>query len=602
MLGSIRKCWLLLTPRQRWWWAVLIPLAVVSAAMEALGAAAVFALIKVITDPGVVSTWPLLSRWAPPPAGDTKSIVVMATVTVAAFQVVKNIVLAAVAALEGRVITDSVTAFSTRMLKGYLSLPFEFHFRRNSSELICNITDSADQALRVVLSSIIAATSEAFIVAGIVVVLLITAPMVALIAVGVLFALLLLALRLTRRAMTEWGAQEHDLKRLTLETLRQTLGGLKEVKLRGRERFFYDRFARQQGGLMRLRHLSGALSVASRLLIETVFVCGTLLVVVLVTLRGVGTGVVALLGLYAYAGFRIIPSVNRILMHLGNIRYGTPAIEGLYGDLLIFRDSPVEVLESGDAGTVRFVDRLVVERVSYTYEGAHAPALQEIDLTIRRGESVGIVGPTGAGKSTLIDLLLGLLRPSTGRITVDGVDMLTRLKAWQRKIGYVPQAVYLIDDTLRRNIAFGQLDEEIDERRLEAAVQMAQLHDVVAALPLGLATVVGERGIRLSGGERQRVAIARALYHEPELLVFDEATSALDNQTERELTRAIEALHGQKTMLIIAHRLSTVRRCDRLVFLRDGRLAGLGSYDDLVEHNDDFRAMASYADPDRGSA
>ena len=239
----------------------------------------------------------------------------------------------------------------------------------------------------------------------------------------------------------------------------------------------------------------------------------------------------------------------------------------------------------------------MLERVRYTYEGSATPALREIDLTIRCGESVGIVGPTGSGKSTLINVILGLLRPSSGRLTVDGRDAFDNLRLWQRKIGFVPQEIYLTDDSLRRNIAFGLEDEEIDERQVKAAIRLAQLEDLVALLPLGLDTVIGERGIRLSGGERQRVAIARALYHEPELLVFDEATSALDNQTERAVSRAIDALQGNKTLILIAHRLSTVRKCGRLIFLCAGRVAGSGTFEQLLQTNREFRELVASYDP-----
>jgi ATP-binding cassette subfamily C protein len=231
--------------------------------------------------------------------------------------------------------------------------------------------------------------------------------------------------------------------------------------------------------------------------------------------------------------------------------------------------------------------------VSYAYDAGGASVLDDVSLAIRRGESIGIVGHTGAGKSTLVDLLLGLLQPTAGRISVDGRDRRQHARWWQRQIGYVPQAFFVTDDTLRRNIAFGIPDAEIDERRVQRAARVAQLEEVVAGLPQGLDTFVGERGIRLSGGQRQRVVIARALYHEPQVLVFDEATSALDNQTEREIARAIEALHGAITLIVIAHRLSTVRGCDRLIFLDQGRVAGVGSYEELMAGDARFRAVAA---------
>jgi ATP-binding cassette subfamily C protein len=235
---------------------------------------------------------------------------------------------------------------------------------------------------------------------------------------------------------------------------------------------------------------------------------------------------------------------------------------------------------------------LACEDVSFRYEDAPAPALEHVTFTIARGQSIGIVGPTGAGKSTLVDVLLGLLTPTSGRVLVDGQSLEGREHAWQRQIGYVSQEVYLLDDSLRRNIAFGIPDGAIDETRLAHAVSQARLDEVIAALPQKLETVIGENGARLSGGQRQRVAIARALYHDPAVLVFDEATAALDNQTEREVTEAIAHLrhgyggqadmHGSRTVIAIAHRLSTVKDCDQLIYLRDGKLGGVGTYQELI--------------------
>ncbi len=209
--------------------------------------------------------------------------------------------------------------------------------------------------------------------------------------------------------------------------------------------------------------------------------------------------------------------------------------------------------------------------MSYAYEDGHGPALNDVSLTIRRGESVGIVGATGAGKSTLVDILLGLLDPRSGKLLIDGRDIRADIGLWQQRIGYVPQGFALLDDTLRRNVAFGRADSDIDDADIEAALRLAHLSELVASLPRGLETRLGERGVRLSGGERQRVAIARALYRKPDVLVFDEATSALDQQTEQAIIRAIDELRGVKTLVVVAHRLSTVRGCDRLVFFEDGR-------------------------------
>jgi ATP-binding cassette subfamily C protein len=268
-------------------------------------------------------------------------------------------------------------------------------------------------------------------------------------------------------------------------------------------------------------------------------------------------------------------------------------VEALYDDyrLVSARDWSVG---DGAGASVVFRDAIALERVTYAYPGSEVPALRDVSLTIRRGESIGVVGPTGAGKSTLIDALVGLLPPSAGCVRVDGIDLTAaRARTWRRHVGYVPQSIVLVDDSLRRNVALGIPDRDIDARRLAQAVRIAQLGPLVAAQPEGLEARVGEHGVRLSGGERQRVGIARALYHDPDLLVLDEATAALDTPTETALSAAIRALHGEKTVLLIAHRLSTVRSCDRIALLVDGRLADCGTFDELLARNAEFRRLAA---------
>jgi ATP-binding cassette subfamily C protein len=599
MIAQLQKCRALLSPRMRWRWAALIPLAVAAATMEALGAAAVFFLIKVLSDPTQATTYPLVSSLiAMLPWHSSETVVPSLTFLVAVFYLFKNSLLGCVAYAQRKVVSDSQAALARRMLQGYLALPYAAHLRRNSAELVRNMTDSVHKTFHDVLLPALGVVTELLVVIGIIIVLMATAPWVTLIAVGVLFSAMAALLKLTRYRIARWGAQEQGLRKDTLQSLHQSMGGLKEIKVMGRERFFYARFSRLQQALADVTCFYETLAYIPPLLVEMIFVFGMVVVILSITARGgPGENAIPLLGLCAYGGFRVIPAVNRVLRHLNRIRFGTAAIDQLYRDLTLFKSHPSGAPNpSGEKGA-RFADRIVLERVRYTYEGSETPALHEIDLTIRCGESVGIVGPTGSGKSTLINVILGLLRPSSGRLTVDGRDAFDNLHLWQRKIGFVPQEIYLTDDSLRRNIAFGLEDEEIDERQVKTAIRLAQLEDLVALLPLGLDTVIGERGIRLSGGERQRVAIARALYHEPELLVFDEATSALDNQTERAVSRAIDALQGNKTLILIAHRLSTVRKCGRLIFLRGGRVAGSGAFEQLLQTNREFRELVSSYDP-----
>jgi ATP-binding cassette subfamily C protein len=406
-----------------------------------------------------------------------------------------------------------------------------------------------------------------------------------------------LLLKLSRRIFTRLGSREQELKQEILKSLQQSLGGVKEVKVLGRERFFFDDFTSRHGALTRLRAHHFTLSAAPRLIIETIFITGMLFVISsLVMSSEVGTGLMPQLGLFAYAGVRLIPSASRTLANLNSIRFGSSVTQRLYNDYVQCAHTLDSYPNSHMDSEITFADRVDIKHLTYTYEESPRPVLTDISLTIRRGETIGIVGPTGAGKSTLIDLLLGLLSPSAGDIFSDGENIARSPRSWRTKIGYVPQSIFLIDDTIRRNIALGVKDKEINEQKLWNAIRLAQLEDYVHSLPLGLHTIVGERGVRLSGGQRQRIAIARALYHEPELLMFDEATSALDNQTEREVIQAIETLRGKKTLVIVAHRLSTVRSCDFLVFLKGGKIAACGTFDELLVHSEDFRCMAAESD------
>ncbi|HXD96450.1 MAG TPA: ABC transporter ATP-binding protein [Candidatus Acidoferrum sp.] len=594
MLNDVRACLGLLTPQARWRWAALIPLALAAAAAEAVGAGTAFGLITILGNPGRAATLPVAS-WIYPhlPRHDGPSVILAFTVLVMAFYIGRNALLALVTWVQELALSLSVRQLSHRLLAAYLTAPYAFHFRHNSAGLIHRVTDAVHSVFRGVLGSLVNVACEALVVAGIVVILAVTAPGVTLVAVVVVGGLLLLPLMLSRHATARWGAAVARLDSDTLQTLQQSLGGVKEVKLSGRERFFLDQFDAQVAGAARLRSRYIAVGSTLRMGVETVFVCGLLAVSLLLTLKN-GAAALPLLGLYAYAGFRVIPSANRIMMYVTELRYSRAWIHDLRADLAAL---PVPAPVSGPAGIepIRFARAVVLERVSYGYEGEGEPVLTDVDLTIARGESIGIVGPSGAGKSTLVDLLLGLLTPTKGRITVDGRDIAGALRSWQRHIGYVAQEPFVLDDTIRRNVAFGVADAQIDDRRVTAALRLAQLADFVAGLPDGLDTMLGERGTRLSGGQRQRVAIARALYDEPDVLVFDEATSALDTPTERELIAALEALRGVKTLVVIAHRLTTVRRCDRLAVLRDGRLAAVGAYDELFARDAAFRAMVGSA-------
>jgi len=596
MRDDIRKCLRLVEPADRWRWYALAPLALMAAAAEAFGAAAVFGLLTIVIDPARAATLPVAAAmYARGGSADPRGLVVTLCGLLIAFYLVRNALLAFAGHAQERVVHDSITHVSRRLLLGYLTAPYAFHFHRNSASLIQRMTQSIEASCTLVLSASVQLLTEFVIALGIIAVLAAAAPSATLAAAAATGLIIAVLLRVTGRIFERLGRDEQRHDEAALQQLQQSLGAMKEVKTAGRERYFHDRFSAERAALSRAQYRQAALHDVLRLAVETVFVCAMLLVVILLVWRGrTGQDVVAVLGLYAYAGFRLVPAANRISRNIGQIRVGRPFLHDVIADFdAIDAERPARSATPPPIDEARFAQTIRFENVSYSYSTGGAAVLQDVTIAICKGEAVGIVGQTGAGKSTLVDLLLGLLQPTAGRVSVDGRDLRDDARWWQRQIGYVPQAFYIIDDTLRRNIAFAIPDRDIDERKLEAAVRVAQLQEFVAGLPGGLDTLVGERGIRLSGGERQRVVIARALYHEPQVLVFDEATAALDNQTECELTRAIDALHGSVTLIVIAHRLTTVRGCDRLIFLDQGRVAATGSYDDLRASHPGFRAMAT---------
>jgi ATP-binding cassette subfamily C protein len=594
VLDITRQALGMVPPNLRRWWLVVPLLAVVTGAAEAGAAAAVFGLIKVISAPAEIDRIPIAAWIASHlPRRDAGGMILQFTVIVALYYVAKNLIVAGAQYVHHRIVGESSAALAGTMLRGYLLAPYPFHFRRHSAELIRNTTHSVTAVFRA-LGAAVAVLSEVLIGTAIVAVLVAAAPGTTVVASAALIALMSLLLPRLRRLAQRKGREQHALDRELLQTLQQAFSAIKEIKALGREQFFYQSYADAQRRQLSLGYASVTLQAVPPLVIETVFVSGALLVIALLTATGqVAVDGLPLLGLFAYAGFRLIPMANRITWRLTEIRGSAAAVDALYADhqLVTARDWAEH---HADAPPVPFAHTLALERVSYTYPGAAAPALREVSLTVRRGESIGFVGPTGAGKSTVIDVIVGLLPPAAGRFTIDGVELTgARARTWRRQVGYVPQSIVLLDDTLRRNIALGIPDRDIDAQRLAEVVRIAQLDPLVAALPERLDTHLGERGVRLSGGERQRIGIARALYHDPDVLVLDEATAALDTPTESALNAALGALRGAKTVLLIAHRLNSVVRCDRIALVVDGGLVDCGTFDELQARSETFRRLVS---------
>jgi ABC-type multidrug transport system fused ATPase/permease subunit len=581
-----------LPARERWRWLLLLPLAGLVALVEAAGALAVFGLLRLVVDPELVKTAPVVSQlWRIDLFdGEPRTTVALLALAVGVFYLLRAAFIAWAEWIRQGIVYGSSALAAERLLARYLSADYLFHVERRSASLIAPMTRATDIAYELCAGSAVNIFAEVVIIAALAIVLIVSAPPITIVTVAIVLGLVLIPIVLTRRLWERIGETESALHQQQLHLLQQSLGAIKDVKLTGRQPFFEERFRdiRRELGDTKRRRASAA--TLARVGVEATLILGMLIVVFLV-MRADSSGgdTVSVLALFAYTGFRVVPSANRIMLNSGYLREAHPWVRGMDEDM---RQLRVPAIRPFEPSPPMLQSTLACDDVSFRYEDAPAPALEHVSFTIVRGQSVGIVGPTGAGKSTLVDVLLGLLTPATGRVLIDGEPLAGKERAWQRQIGYVSQDVYLLDDTLRRNIAFGIPEGAIDERRLAAAVFQARLEEVVNAMPHRLETVIGEDGVRLSGGQRQRVAIARALYHDPPVLVFDEATAALDNQTEREVTDAIAHLrqgygghanmHGARTLIAIAHRLSTVKDCDQLIYLRDGKLAGVGTYEELL--------------------
>jgi ATP-binding cassette, subfamily B, bacterial PglK len=573
-------------------WGVLLPVMTLAALLEAIGAIAVFGLLRLVVEPHRIRITPGVSEiWLAWPTDDPKAILGLLIALVAVFYVLRAAFLAWAEWLKESTVARSAAKAADRLFARYLAADYLFHLRRRSASPIQEVSRSTWVAYQLVAASVLNIFTETATIAALIGVLALTAPLPTLGAVAVVLGIVAVPIVMMRRRWRRSGERLKELEEHQIHVLQQSLGAVKEVKIAGREAFFEGRLRAVRRELASVETHRKTLGVVLRLTVETTLILGMLAVVWLISLGGAsGADTVSLMALFAYTGFRVVPAANRIMLNAGHYREGRAYVQGAIADYRALRR--VSLRPPTPEPGVTFADGLVCDDLSFAYEAAAPPAVNHVYLRITPGESIGIVGATGSGKSTLVALLLGLLPPTSGQLLLDGVPLEGRERAWQRLIGYVPQDPYLLDDTLRRNVAFGVPDALIDEQRLARACSLAQLDDLIKQLPQGMDTPVGEQGARLSGGQRQRVAIARALYQEPAVLVFDEATAALDNQTEREVTKAIATLHGTRTVIVIAHRLSTVEGCDRLIFLQEGRIAATGSYDDLLR-NQAFRAMAA---------
>ena len=456
---------------------------------------------------------------------------------------------------------------TTKLYAIYLKQDYQFHLKRNSAELIRN-TQTEVILFNRAASALILISTELAIIFAIVFTLILVEPFGTMIVMISLSFSVLIFHQVSKKKLVEWGEKRQELSKGINQFLLEGLGGVKDIKLLGREDYFIDNYNLKNRLWAGINISQLTLSQLPRLYLELLGIFGLVILVIVMVLQGsqIDT-LLPTLVIFTAGAFKMIPGFNRIMGAIQNVKLTVPVVNVLYSEFLLEKE-----MKKDNAKEVILRSEISVQDVIFMYQNTHKIIINKINLKIKKGESVGFVGKSGSGKSTLIDLILGLLEVDDGSILIDGKNINHINRGWQKNIGYVPQSVYLTDDTLQKNIALGIPEDQIDDKAIRRAMKQAQLNDFIQDLDEGVDTYVGERGVRLSGGQRQRIGIARAMYHNPSVLVLDEATSALDSDTEKNVMEAVYLLKGEITIIIIAHRLSTLNGVDRIYHLDKGSL------------------------------
>ncbi|MCR5652129.1 MAG: ABC transporter ATP-binding protein/permease [Lachnospiraceae bacterium] len=555
---------------------ILMLVIIGGAFLETLGVSAVLPLVNIVTDPEVIHTNKYL-RFIGKTFGiaDVRTYVLAAALALIAVYIIKNIYILFMYNLQYRYTYNNQRRVSYRIMQCYLSQEYLFHVDHNVSELIRNCSSDVTGFFNVVLSVIQLATEActcAFLVA-----FLLMQDVGTTVMILVLMALfLLVVMGIFRKKLTQYGQRNRELGALTSKWLLQAFQGIKDIKVANKEKYFLESYDDNYKKTVSVQRRQAVLSIAPRPIMETVCICGLLgFIAIRIYLGGEMENFIPVISVFAVAAIRMLPSFNRISGYVGTIMFNKPSLEAVYNDLKAI-ESLRQALEEDDEDETRIeLQRgLRCEGISFAYPSRPEKRIIDgVSFEIPKNKSVALVGPSGSGKTTLADIILGVLKPATGHIFADDIDVYEHLHAWHSVVGYIPQTIYMIDDTVRANVAFGVAPEDINDDDVWRALKEAQLDEFIREQPDGLDTNIGSMGVKLSGGQRQRIGIARALFRDPEVLILDEATSALDNDTETAVMEAIDSLAGSKTMIIIAHRLTTIRNCDIIYEVRNGKLS-----------------------------
>ncbi len=574
MKGIIEKIRYIFNRKQQNTMILLLAGIFVGAVFELFGVSLFMPLVEVISTPDKIRSNVILSHFVDALSlEDMTQVFVALAVAIIIIYVVKNVYLSVLYYFLYRFIFNNQLVISTRLISCYLRKPYSYHLDKNTSEMIRNIMMDTERLFQLILQ-FMNLMSELLMSLLLIIYLLLSDTAMTVSIACILTVFMGGYMLLTHKRVKRYGKINQDYEGRMHQAIEEALGAVKDIKILHREDYFVERF--ENSGRYKMSSIVNMnfFGAVPKYLIEMVCIVGILAVMIVKALMGNDMNtMIPQLAAFAVAAFKMLPSVGKISNYLNGITFLTPSIDLIYNDLKDTEDMlRIEHKDESNAPDTSDADSISVDHVSFAYSGGERNVLDDVSFSIPVGSSVGFIGTTGSGKSTMADVILGILKPQKGTIRFGSMDIGEYPFTWSKKLAYIPQSIYLADESIKENIAFGIREQDIDEDKVWAAIDEAQLTTFIRSLPGGINTGVGERGVRLSGGQRQRIGIARALYGDPELLVLDEATSALDNETEKAVMDAIDSLHGRKTMIIIAHRLTTIKNCDLIFEVKDGQI------------------------------
>lgn len=572
----VKNVWAILTAKQRFIMGVLMGAILLSAVLEAFSIGLILPLVNLLNNMEAVRNYPVIVRFADfLDLTDNKEILKYIFYLFTVVYICKTVYFMFLTYLKQKFVAGILYSVSTRLLRVYLYNPWNFHLKRNSADLQNNIIIQAGAISTGLINSLVNLSTELITAIVIIILLVIINPITTLIAFILIGLVSLLFFFFIRGKLEGYGSISQKFMAKMIKTVNEAFGGIKETKILGREDYFIKIFGKNNLEYAKSWVYPALIQQIQRSSIEIVFIGGIVAISLYILSIGDDTSyLLSILALFAAAALRLMPSVNRMTNAISQIKFYTPILATIYDDIKVPLKND-KITESGSqiVPPVSMLQKSIkLENVCFQYPDTEHNVLDSVSITIPKGYSVGFIGPSGAGKTTIVDIILGLLIPDSGKVLVDGYDNFENMSLWQKQIGYIPQNIYLSDNTIRKNIAFGLDDDQIDDNKIWEAIKNAQLEEVVRKLPEGLDTWIGEHGLKISGGQRQRIGIARALYSDPAVLVLDEATSSLDTETERGISNSINKLSGEKTLLIIAHRITTVEKCDIRFYMRNGKI------------------------------